>query len=70
VSAADRARAIAVAQVVEYMRKRKVALGDLVRYGGDDFKSSEHAGKARSVEKVWALMAELGVEHIDLGGVQ
>jgi hypothetical protein len=69
VSAADRARAVAVAQVAEFMRKRKIALGDLVRYGGEDLKSSEHAGKVRSVEKVWALMADLGVEHIDLGGV-
>jgi hypothetical protein len=65
VSAADRARAIAVAQVAEFMRKRKIALSDLVRFGGKDLRSST---KARCVEKTWALMAQLGVEYADVAG--
>jgi hypothetical protein len=66
-SAADRARAIAVAEVVAFMRKRKIALSDLVRFGGQDVRSS---AKARCVEKAWSLMARLGVSHADLGGDQ
>jgi hypothetical protein len=65
VSAADRARAIAVAQVAEFMRKRKITTEDLISFGGEDLKSSD---KARRVEKAWALMARLGLWYADVGG--
>jgi hypothetical protein len=67
-SAADRARAIAVAQVVEFMRKKNLTLDDLVNVGGQDLKSPDKSkdGKARCVENAWALMARIGVKYADL----
>ena len=69
-SAADRARAIAAAQVAEFMRKRKLALDDLIRFGGEDLRSSDTAEKARRVQNAWALMAQLGVGYADMGADQ
>jgi hypothetical protein len=58
----------AVAEVREYMRQRRLAVADLVEIGGEDLRSSNPAlaGKARLVERCWALMARLGVKHVDL----
>jgi hypothetical protein len=68
-SAADRARAIAVAQVVEFMCKKKLTLDALISVGGQDLKSPDpkRAEKARRVSTCWELMARLGVEftHIE-----
>ena len=69
-SAADRARAVATAQVSEFMRKRKITLDDLANFGGKDLKSSDtsRVEKARHVEKTWALMARLGLWYADMCG--
>jgi hypothetical protein len=68
-SAEERARVIAANQVAEYMRKKKLALDDLINVGGEDLKSSDRARaeKARRVSKCWELMAGLGVKfaHIE-----
>jgi hypothetical protein len=57
-----------VDQVLEFMRRRGLSVDDLVEYGGEDFKSSNsrRVEKAGRVEKCWALMAWLGVNHVDL----
>src|SRR5262249_50904787 len=67
-SAADRALAIATAQVAEYMRKKKLALDDLVNVGGDDLKSPDpkRAEKARRVSACWELMARLGTKFVHI----
>jgi hypothetical protein len=67
-SAADRAKAIAVAQTVAFLNKRKVVLDDLIGVGGEDLKSADprRAEKARHVEKCWSLMAKLGVKFVDI----
>jgi hypothetical protein len=66
-SAADRARVIAAAQVAEFMHKKNLTLDDLINFGGAELKSSNQtvAGKARCVESCWALMARLGVQYAD-----
>jgi hypothetical protein len=57
-----------VEQVLEHMRRLRLSPDDLVNYGGEDLRSRDpvRSGKARCVEKAWALMARLGVKHIDL----
>jgi hypothetical protein len=69
-SAADRARAIATAQVAAFMRKRKLALDDLIGFGGEDLGAPDTAEKARRVQNAWALMAQLGLRYADMGGDQ
>ena len=67
-SAAERALAAAVAEVLEFMRKRRLKLNDLIDIGGEDLRSPDkgRAGKARCVEKTWELMARLGVKYADI----
>ena len=67
-SAAERTLAGAVAEVADFMRKKKLTLDDLTNIGGEDLKSSDkgRAGKARCVEKTWELMARLGVKFADI----
>ena len=69
ISAADRARhAQAVAEIFTFMRKRRLALEDLIEYGGAELKSSNPKTRetARHVEKCWALMARLSVNYAHL----
>jgi hypothetical protein len=67
-AAEERAYAANVEQVCEHMRRLRLSLNDLVDFGGEDLRSPDphRAGKARSVEKTWALMARLSVQHVDL----
>jgi hypothetical protein len=68
ISVADRARqAQAVAEIFDLMRKRGLALDDLLEIGGQDLSSSnpKQVVKAHSVEKTWALMARLSVKFAD-----
>jgi hypothetical protein len=57
-----------VEDVRDFVRRMKLDCGDLIGIGGDDLASANpaRAGKARAVERCWALMARLGVKHIDL----
>ena len=68
INAADRVRqAQAVAEIFGLMRKRGLALVDLLEIGGQDLSSNpKQVAKAHSVEKIWALMARLAVKFIDL----
>jgi hypothetical protein len=69
ISAADRARqAQAVVEILDYMRKNRLALDDLIQIGGEDFSSAsqKRIEKARRVEKCWSLMARLSVKFADL----
>jgi hypothetical protein len=68
-SAADRTRqAQAVAEVFQFMCRRRLALPDLIEVGGHDLQSpnSQIANRARAVEKCWALMALVSVSYADL----
>lgn len=64
----EREHARMIAQIREYMRQKKLTPDDLIEIGGEDLRSVDpaRAGKARCVEKCWALMARSGVKHIDL----
>ena len=53
-----------VGQVRDLMRRRKIALEDLTSIGGAESKNPPE--NYRAVEKIWALMARLGVKHADL----
>src|SRR5262245_2360037 len=57
-----------IEQVLALMSRLKISLENLVEVGGEDLKSSDpgRAGKARCVERGWALMARLGVKHSGL----
>jgi hypothetical protein len=57
-----------VAQVFDFMRKRGLALTDLIEIGGEDLESRDlkKREKARSVEKCWSLMARLSVSYANL----
>jgi hypothetical protein len=67
-TAHERARAQAVAEVLEFLAKRKLELADLLEFGGQDlgFRDPKRAKKARQVEKAWARMAWLGMTFADL----
>jgi hypothetical protein len=68
-SAEERARVIAASKVAEFMREKKLTLGDLVDIGGAELRSSNSrtADKARRVSRCWELMAglELKFAHIE-----
>jgi hypothetical protein len=63
-----RERACNVDHVLELVRRLGLSPADLTAYGAEDLRSANpaRAGKARCVEKCWALMARLGVKYIDL----
>ena len=63
-----KAHAAAVTEVQAFMCKRRLALVDLIEYGGAELKSSnpKTREKARHVEKCWALMARLSVHYAHL----
>jgi hypothetical protein len=67
-AAQTREHARAVDQVLELMHLLRLSTDDLIEFGGEDLKSPNpaRAGKARCVEKTWALMARVGVGHADL----
>jgi hypothetical protein len=58
----------AVVEILDFMRKRGLALNDLIQISAEDFKSSSptRKEKARRVEKCWSLMARLSVKFADL----
>jgi hypothetical protein len=64
----QRERASAVEQVLDYMRRRRLTIDDLVEIGGKDLRSRSPRlrRKVLHVEKCWALMAHHGVKHADL----
>jgi hypothetical protein len=69
ISAVDRARqAQAVVEILDFMRRNRLALDDLIQVGGEDFSSAsqKRIEKARRVEKCWSLMARLSVKFADL----
>jgi hypothetical protein len=57
-----------VERVFGHICRLRLSPDDLTGYDGEDLRSRDPArsGKARCVEKTWALMARLGVKHIDL----
>jgi hypothetical protein len=55
-----------VDEVLEYMRRRKLSRADLIEIGGEDLRSSHCVEKARCVANTWALIARLGVAHVDI----
>jgi hypothetical protein len=65
-AAQDKERA--VAEVLAFMKKRGLALADLIEVGGEDLSSTnpKKVEKAKRVEKCWGLMAKLGINHPDL----
>jgi hypothetical protein len=65
-SAADRAKAAALADVFACLQRHNIALDDLINIGGDDLKDQRLAAKARRVESCWSLMASLKVVLADL----
>jgi hypothetical protein len=58
----------AVVEILDFMRRNRIALDDLLSFGGEDLRASnpKRATKARLVEKTWALMAQLSVKFADL----
>lgn len=52
----------AVDEVLEYMRKRRLSLADLVEIGGEDLPGT----RAKRVENAWALMARHGLIFANL----
>jgi hypothetical protein len=64
----QRARAAAAEQVFALLHRYRLTVEELTEIGGADLKSPDpaRAGKARCVEKAWALMARLGVKHVDI----
>lgn len=57
----ERSKAVGVTKVTEFMRKQRLTLADLTEYGGEDFADPSRAKMAHSVDKCWALMAQLGL---------
>ena len=58
----------AVVETLDFMRRNRLALDDLIEIGGEDFRSTspKRIEKARCVEKCWSLMARLSVKFADL----
>jgi len=58
----------AVVEILDFMRKNRLALDDLIQVGGEDFGSAspKRIEKARGVEKCWSLMTRLSVPFADL----
>ena len=58
----------AVVEILDFMRRNRLALDDLIEIGGEDFRSTspKRIEKARCVEKCWSLMARLSVKFADL----
>jgi hypothetical protein len=68
ISAIQQKQRHVVVEVLDFMRKRGLALSDLIQIGGEDLKlsNSKRVEKARRVEKCWSLMARLSVKFADL----
>jgi hypothetical protein len=64
----ERDREQRIEEVAAYMRRLKLSIADLDEVGGEDLRARDPArvGKARAVERTWALMARLDVRHVDL----
>jgi hypothetical protein len=60
----------AVVEILDFMRKNRLTLDELIQVGGEDFRSAsdKRIEKARRVEKCWSLMAGLSVKFADLEG--
>jgi hypothetical protein len=58
----------AVVEILDFMRRNRFVLDDLIQVGGEDFGSAspKRIEKARRVEKCWGLMARLSVKFADL----
>ena len=58
----------AVVEILDFMRRNRLALNDLIEISGEDFGSAspKRIEKARCVEKCWSLMARLSVKFADL----
>ena len=58
----------AVVEILDFMRRNRLALDDLIQIGGEDFRSPSpvRKEKARRVEKCSSLMARLSVKFADL----
>jgi hypothetical protein len=64
----EKARALAVVQVQEFMHRHNLTLTDLIEFGGAELKSSDPKTreKARRVDKCWELLAQLSVRYAHL----
>jgi hypothetical protein len=69
-TAAERAKAAAVAQVFAYLHRHRIALDDLIDIGGDELKAPNAVRRecARRVEQCWSLIARLRVDFAALTG--
>ena len=58
----------AVVEILDFMRRNRLVLDDLIQVGGEDFGSAspKRIEKARGVEKCWSLMTRLSVPFADL----
>jgi hypothetical protein len=58
----------AVVETLDFMRRNRLALNDLIEISGEDFGSAspKRIERARRVEKCWSLMARLSVKFADL----
>jgi len=58
----------AIVETLDFMRRNRLVLDDLIQVGGEDFGSAspKRIEKARRVEKCWGLMARLSVKFADL----
>ena len=59
----ERERAVAIERVTEYLRRHHLEPDDLLKLGGEDLADPDVRvrDRARSVERAWALLAELGL---------
>jgi hypothetical protein len=57
-----------VVEILDFMRKNRLALDDLIESGGEDFRSAspKRIEKARRVEKCWSLIARFSVKFAHL----
>jgi hypothetical protein len=64
----EKARALAVVQVQEFMHRHNLTLTDLLEFGAAELKSPhpKTREKARRVEKAWELLARLSVDFAHL----
>jgi hypothetical protein len=58
----------AVDQIFAYLRKHKLAIGDLIEIGGEDLSSPDRrkAERARHVGQAWQMLARLKIHFADL----
>jgi hypothetical protein len=58
----------AMVEILDFMRRNRLVLDDLIQIGGEDFGSAspKRIERAHRVAKFWSLMARLSVKFADL----